>query len=547
MTDPRDATPGSRESREPFEQLIAPDATSPAADAGDVESVAETAGSDDDAGRRGRLGVWATVVRRNRALWITAAIAIVALVGGLLLGRFVVPAEAAGADAPTAGLVTVPVEFGALSNDVTIRGEVGFADPVEVQIDTSAISGPAVVTGQVPEVGAELAPLSVALEVAGRPVISLPGELPAYRTLRFGVSGPDVVQFKEAMRAVGIDAGDPGNNVFDEQAAGAVTALYAAVGYLGPAAEEDGDAAVRAAQDAVRSAEQAVASAQSELSTARGGASAVEIREADNAVASARRQLEAARATGAAEPGVSLGDLEDAVGLAELRRQQLNVAPDTSAQRAAVESASAQLEQAREDLVLARQDALPALPAGEVLYLTELPRRVDAVQAKRGSILEGSAMTVSGATVALTGSAAEADATLLTAGSAATFELPDGTEHTATVTEVAPGTEGEARWSVVLEPAPLTPEQIAQLQGSNVRVEIAVGATAGDVLSVPAAALTAGPGGETRVEVVDGDPRDPDAETRLVVVETGLSAAGAVEIRPIEGELAEDDLVVVGR
>lgn len=542
MSDPRDATSGSRASREPFEELITPEADDAATDA-DTRTVVGTAEED----RPGRFGVWATVVRRNRALWITAAVAIVALVGGLLLGRFVVPADAAGADAPAAGLVTVPVEFGPLSNDVTIRGEVGFADPVDVQIDTSAISGPAVVTGQVPEVGAELTPLSVALEVAGRPVISLPGELPAYRTLRFGVSGPDVVQFKEAMRAVGIDAGDPANNVFDEQAAGAVTALYSAVGYLGPASEEDGDAAVRAAQDAVRSAEQAVASAQSELSTARGGASAVEIREADNAVASARRQLEAERSKDPAERVTPLGDLEDALGLADLRRQQLNVAPDTSAQRSAVESASSQLAQARDDLTRARQDALPALPAGEVLYLTELPRRVDAVQARRGSILEGSAMTVSGATVALTGSAAEADATLLSAGAAATFELPDGSEHTATVAEVLPGTEGEARWSVVLEPAPLTPEQIAQLQGSNVRVEIAVGATAGDVLSVPAAALTAGPGGETRVEVVDGDPRDPDAETRLVVVETGLSAGGAVEVRAVDGELSEDDLVVVGR
>jgi multidrug efflux pump subunit AcrA (membrane-fusion protein) len=79
-------------------------------------------------------------------------------------------------------------------------------------------------------------------------------------------------------------------------------------------------------------------------------------------------------------------------------------------------------------------------------------------------------------------------------------------------------------------------------------VSIPVGATEGDVLSVPLAALTAGPGGESRVEVVDGDPRDGDrAETRLVTVETGLAADGAVEIRPTGGDLGEGDLVVVGR
>ncbi|MDN8549230.1 hypothetical protein PUW81_008935 [Microbacterium sp. NM3R9] len=500
-----------------------------------------------DAATGGRRTVWRSIATRNRALWITAAVAVIALVGGLLLGRFVMPAASAAAeDAPAPGLVTVPVAFGALSNDVTIRGDVGFADPVEVKIDTSAISGPAVVTGQVPEVGAQLSPLSVALEVAGRPVITLPGDLPAYRTLRFGVSGPDVVQFKEAMRAVGIDAGDPANAAFDEQAANAVTALYAAVGYTGPEGEEDGEGAVRAANEGVRSAEQAVTSARSALDAARGGASPVEIREADNGISSARRQLDNLRTT-QPDDTVAIGDAEDALALAQLRREQLNAGRDTSAERAAVDAAVSQLSQAQDDLARARQEALPALPAGEVLYLSELPRRVDAVTAERGSILAGAAMTVSGATVALTGSAAEADAKLLTTGATATFALPDGAEHAATVTEVSPGADGEARWKVTLQPAELSAEQIAQLQGSNVRVVIAVGATAGEVLSVPAAALTAGPGGETRVEVVEGDPRDADARTRLVVVETGLSAGGAVEVRATEGELNEDDLVVVGR
>lgn len=492
----------------------------------------------------GRSGVWRSVVTRNRALWITAAVAVVALVGGLLLGRFVMaPASAASDDAPAPGLVTVPVEFGALSNDVTIRSDVGFADPVEVKIDTSAISGPAVVTGQVPEIGAELGPLAVALEVAGRPVITLPGELPAYRTLRFGVSGPDVVQFKEAMRAVGIDAGDPGNDVFDEQATNAVTALYAAVGYTGPESEEDGESSVRAAQEGVRAAEQALSSARSALASA--GRDGNAIARADLEIANARAVLQGARDNGA--PWDEIVAAQNQVATAELAREQLNAPADNSAERAAVESAQSQLSQAQDDLTRARQQALPALPAGEVLYLTELPRRVDAVTAERGSILSGAAMTVSGATVALTGSAAEADAKLLEVGATATFALPDGAEHTATVAEVVPGADGESRWQVTLQPAELSAEQIAQLQGTNVRVVIAVGATAGEVLSVPAAALTAGPGGETRVEVVEGDPRDPDARTRLVVVETGLSAGGAVEIRPTEGELAADDLVVVGR
>ena len=59
-------------------------------------------------------------------------------------------------------------------------------------------------------------------------------------------------------------------------------------------------------------------------------------------------------------------------------------------------------------------------------------------------------------------------------------------------------------------------------------------------------------GGESRVEVVEGDPRaGTEATTRLVTVETGLAAEGAVEVRPVPepgaGTLAEGDLVVVGR
>lgn len=528
-----------------FDGLIgSPDRTDTARAAGVLTDAGDGADPAVPAPAGGRLGVWRSVVSRNRVLWISAAVAVVALVGGLLVGRFVMaPTSAAAEDAPAPGVVSVPVEFGTLSNDVTIRGEVGFADPVEVKIDTSAISGPAVVTGQVPEVGTELTQLSVALEVAGRPVITLPGTLPAYRTLRFGVSGPDVAQFKEAMRAVGIDAGDPGDDVFDERAANAVTALYAAVGYTGPESEDEGESAVRAAQDGVRAAEQALSAARAQLASA--GRDGNAIARADLEIANARAVLQAAKDNAAAWDEVVAA--QNQVATAELAREQLNSAPDTSSERAAVDAAATALSQAQDDLARARQQALPALPAGEVLYLTELPRRVDAVSAERGSILSGAAMTVSGATVALTGSAAEADAKLLTVGSTATFALPDGAEHAASVTEVAPGGEGESRWKVTLEPAELTPEQISQLQGSNVRVTIAVGATAGDVLSVPAAALTAGPGGETRVEVVEGDPRDPDARTRLVVVETGLSAGGAVEVRPTEGELVEDDLVVVGR
>jgi len=93
---------------------------------------------------------------------------------------------------------------------------------------------------------------------------------------------------------------------------------------------------------------------------------------------------------------------------------------------------------------------------------------------------------------------------------------------------------------VLLTPAELTAEQLAAVQGNNVRVSVPVSSTAGKVLAVPLAALTAGAGGESRVEVSTGE----GTKTRLVEVVTGLAADGYVEVT---GDISEGDLVVVGR
>ncbi|WP_050723683.1 hypothetical protein [Microbacterium sp. GCS4] len=500
-------------------------------------------GSDpDESVDTSRVSGWRRILRGNRTLWIVALCAVVSLVAGLLVGRFLIsPAQAS--DTPDPGLVTVPVEFGSLSNDVTLRADVGYADAVEVTIDTTG--GGNVVTGSVPEIGATLTPLSIALEIEGRPVITLPGELPAYRTLRIGVSGPDVLQLKQALVSLGIDAGDVSSNLFDQATANGVGQLYAQAGYPLPTPEEGADEAVRSAEEAVQSAKSGVAQAQQALTAAGAGPSKVESFQADVAVAKAEQALADARngVEGAPTPQQAEWDLQTA----RLERDQLWAAKNTGAEKAALDAARAQVDSANQALEIARQNVLPFLPASEVLFLTELPRRVDAVNVKRGSTISGAVMTVSGATVRLTGAAAEADARLLEAGAAGVFELPDGTEHRAVISELKPGKDAKARWEVLFQPDPLTAEQITQLQGSNVRVRIAVGATEGDVLSVPLAALTAGPGGESRVEVVESDPREgKDAKTRLVLVETGLAAKGAVEVTPVDGDLEEGDLVVVG-
>ena len=177
----------------------------------------------------------------------------------------------------------------------------------------------------------------------------------------------------------------------------------------------------------MRAAESGVSQAQQELNAAGAGPTKVDSFQADVKVAAAEQALAAAKAEG--------GNVQQAewdVQTARLERDQLWAAKDTGAERAAVDAAKAQVASANTALEEARRSTLPYLPSSEVLYLTELPRRVDAVTVERGTILSGAAMTVSGATVRLTGAAAEADARLLQVGAEAVFDLPDGADRKST-------------------------------------------------------------------------------------------------------------------
>ncbi len=495
----------------------------------------------------------------TRTIWIMAAVAVASLAAGLALSHFIVsPAEdAANAAAPEAGPITVPVERRTLDNDVIMRGDAIYEDPAEVTLETGDIGGPAVVTGQVPEVGATLDAGAIVLEVTGRPVILLAGELPVYRTLRAGVSGPDVAQLKAALRALGIDPGND-TNTYDAGTAAAVRELYARIGYPAPSAGAEAEAMLDAAQEAVRGAEEALASAQRAVAGAGQGSYAERVA-AQAAVDSATAALndaraEYARCTAANDPEVfcptqPVAEAEGSLTSAIAQRDEANRPADTADLQAAVTSAQRALTDAREELTKAQQDVITPLPASEILYLASTPRRVDAVNVKRGSMIAGTpVMSVSGATLQIAGQLPNSEADLVTEGTTVTITLPDGSEVPGTVESVGPteAAGGEAadpnRKRVVVVPGELTEDQRMMLPGSNVRIVIPVSSTDGEVLAVPLAALTAGPGGEARVEVLDAGATEP----RLVTVETGLAARGFVEVRPIDGSLEAGDQVVVG-
>ncbi|MCL2091550.1 MAG: hypothetical protein FWH11_10215 [Micrococcales bacterium] len=499
----------------------------------------------------------------RRSVIVLALVAVVSLAAGMGLSRLIQsPAQAAANLAPpSAGPITYKVDKRVISTDVPLRAEVRREDSVELRRTTGAGDAgiPAVVTGQLPEKGSQLTAGQVALEVTGRPVIALPGDLPVYRDLGPGMSGPDVVQLREALRSLGINGGDPSNDTYDATLAAGVRALFSRVGYTAPAPNEALDESVKAAKSQVTAATQGKASAQRTLDAARrGGATAAEIVAADGAVAVARADLaywdaECPKAPEDRSPDAMMVltctppgrvALQTALDSAVAGRTALSTPPDTAEAAAGLSAANQALAEANTELSEAQGRALTPLPAGEVVYVPTLPRRVDAVTPKRGEILtDGPFATVSGTDLEARGKVTAADAAQLRVGATGTIRLDDE-DFEVTLTQISDvqkegGGTDVGRKEVVFTFGGLTAQQEAALDGRGVGVKVPVGSTDGPVLAVPMAALSTGPDGASRVQVHDG------SQTRLVEVTTGLRANGYVEIKSSKGGLSEGDLLVL--
>lgn len=441
----------------------------------------------------------------KRLVALVAAVATVSLLAGILIMQFLVsPAElAARAEAPEPGPVTALVEERIIENVVTTRGEVTYADPVQVTVDTAFVEGRPIVTGQVPEVGAVFTAASVALEIVGRPVIVLPGELPSYRSLSIGMKGPDVLQLKKALEALGYWAGDPSSDIYEWDTASAVGELYAKAGYSPSTGGPEAAEALRMAEAGLRSAEIGITRANAAWNAAAAGG-----------------------------------------------------ATDLSVENAEISEAQVAYSDAADVLEEAQIAVQPTLPSSEVLFLSSLPRRVDEVFVKRGDELDGPAMTVSGATLAIQGTVSSQDAELLHEGMTAVYDGPGGAELTAEVVSVeAPKSKASSdgsseqksdRYQLRLAPEEITEEQIGELRGKNVRVMIPVASTEGTVLAVPLAALSAAADGGNRVELLTPTDDDPFM-TETVPVTVGLSAGGFVEVSSGDSRLEPGVKVVVGR
>lgn len=476
---------------------------------------------------------------RRRVLAGVVGVAVVSMGGGFVAAsRMSSPAdEAARAKPPEAGPVTAPVERRALTNQVVVRGDTVYDGAVEVRVETSGLDTPPIVTGQPPATGATLEEGQVVLEVTGRPVIVLGGDIPTYRDLAPGTRGPDVAELEIALQRLGIATGAV-DDTYDADTSAGVAALFERVGYEAPAPAadvqqrlDDAVAAAAVAEDAVDAAEIALEAA------GEGPAQSVRLA-ADAAVDAAQRALDTANAEG--DP-VAIADAADQLDIAKAQRQEQLAPPDTSAQQAALADAREERDEANAELWDAALAAATPLPAAEVIFVSALPRRVDTVGAVRGAALSGAAMTVSGATVVVRASLDAADRALVSTGMPAKLGAGDAGID-ATVGGLVDGENGSTTATITLN-AP-TPEQLESIRGRNVQVTIPIASTSGEVLCVPLAALSAGPGGESRVELVADD-----GTTSLVEVTVGLAAEGYAEITPppTGPPLTEGAQVVVGR
>jgi membrane fusion protein, multidrug efflux system len=160
----------------------------------------------------------------RRATWAAIGLgAVVAVVGlGIWVTQFATPAEAD--PDPSAERTSASVERRTLRLLEDLAGTLGHGQ--ERPISASA---PGTIT-DLPEVGDLVERGGTLFEINGQPVVLLYGEMPAWRPLGPGVSGPDVKQLERNLAKLGYGDDLTVDETWDEATTAAVTAWQKAAG-----------------------------------------------------------------------------------------------------------------------------------------------------------------------------------------------------------------------------------------------------------------------------------------------------------------------------
>ena len=500
-----------------------------------------------------------------------------------------------------ASWITSPVEFRVLSSTVVVRGDVEPEVLASVGVPVS-VEGVGVVTRVPPSVGSEVAEGDVVVEVSGRPVFVLQGEVPVYRSLKPGMEGADVAQLQAALTRLGFAPETDG--VYGTATKAAVTELYEQAGFE-PVASTVTAAEVAAGLRALQDAEAAVDAAEAALARAQSGSSSSSVVAAQAGVDAAARALSDAQAakveavanvqaalTAAqnaynatmADPNASQAD-KDAANAALVQansaytaavrdsdtaianaKGQLRVA-EATLREAKADNDVAAATQARDNAVLTRDSAAEAYLAlqvatgatvaqGEVVFVPTMPARVQAAVAALGPIGAtdpfggdtgtGDLVTLAAGRLLVTTGIRSPDQPLIRVGmEVALLDEITNTTYPATVTSIATASvidpSGQTTYPAVITPDDPLPDN---LTGANLRVTITSAASDGAALVVPLAAVSSDASGGQRVSVLPDGTDDPVD----VAVTVGISADGFIAVEPVEpGALGEGDKVVVGR
>ncbi|MFD3456023.1 Tat pathway signal protein [Streptomyces sp. NPDC058691] len=457
---------------------------------------------------------------------IVAAVGLVGVGGWFAGSQMQSPADAAAAHRPPkAGPVTAAVERRSLTASVVAQGSVEFASPQSLALagpvgPPDSGSGGSGSTDEVvqrvtkaPVAGSEVREGDVLMQVSGRPVLVLRGSVPMYRTLGPGTSGDDVKQLEQALIRLGINSGGTSGQ-YGQGDAAAVSRWYRSKGFH---AQEPG-----------------VADKQ-QLGTL------------EAAVTTAQQALLAAQNPGGDSQGTDgAGGTAGGTGGEEGKLQ--------------LKAAQQQLDAANAALSAFQAGYGTKIAAGELVFLPDLPARLDKVSVKIGDTPSGPIGTVTSSKVVVQAVVPGNDAKLLHKGMTAQVETPDGKKvagelvalgddvpkndagdgSTDTAGTSGGGGSGDASAPVPVQISIPSGELTKNANGSA-KVTIKVGSSHGEVLTVPIAALRTSADGQAKVQVERG------STVVNVPVKAGLSADGQVEVTPSGDALKVGDRVVVGQ
>ncbi len=460
--------------------------------------------------------------RRIRSLLLVLGLVVLAAAGGWALGsRIQSPAEAAARTAPPqASPILVPVEQRVIETNIIARGTARYGQPVSISLVPSTLKlAPAILTG-VPEIDARLTEGSLLLTVSGRPVFVLQGALPVYRDMGPGLSGEDVRQLETALQRMGMDPGEVDGR-FDQNTSAAVAAFYRAAGFepFGP---------TPAQKQQIRDLEAALAMATSQKSAA------------EDAAARAPLGVEAARARAelnlltASAPERAVVQIEGEILVREAMDAQCAAEREAGRLNELVLQITA-------DLTAAQDRAGVQVPSDEIVFLADLPARVDSLSLLIGQPIAGGVLIVTNTQLVIDSSLPLDEALLVKPGMPVFIDEPDlAIEASGSVSRVAqvPGTDGADGFHIYFET--LVDAAPTALDGVSLRLTIPTSSTGEAVTAVPVSAITLGADGSSRVQV------EREGSLAFVEVEPGLSADGFVAVTPIGASLQPGQLVVVG-